>query len=311
MKNFEIVLDSAIKRCNDEFVCDQAFQMGFSQLYPFTTENISGYIDSFDLKEKSLLTVGSSGDQVLNAIARCCKDITVLDINPYTKFYYYLKVAGIIELSKDEFLEFFKYKSYHKAFQDNNNVFNKKSYDKLKMTLRLLDYESYLFWDELINNYSGKKIRDRLFSMDEYTTKVIEKVNLYLDNYIFENLKSKLTHVFPNFVTGNIFQNEVSQLFDVIWLSNIGSYHLREKVKVMTDKFSNLLKNNGSLLISYLYQTVENSEYRQGWWPIYDLPRTLKLLEEYNPQFISFTGIKDLKYDIQISKDSILVYKKK
>lgn len=29
MKNFEIVLDSALKRCNDEFVCDQAFKMDF------------------------------------------------------------------------------------------------------------------------------------------------------------------------------------------------------------------------------------------------------------------------------------------
>lgn len=311
MKNFEIVLDSALKRCNDEFVCDQAFQNGFSELYSFTTENISGYINSFDLKEKSLLTVGSSGDQALNAIVKCCKDITVLDINPYTKFYYYLKVAGIIELSKDEFLEFFKYKSYPKVFRDNNNVFNKKSYDKLKMTLRLLDYESYLFWDELINNYSGEKLRKQLFSMDEDRTEVIEKANLYLDNYIFENLKSKLTHIFPNFITGNIFQDEVSQLFDVIWLSNIGVYHSREKVKVMTDKSSNILKNNGSLLISYLYQTVENTKYQQDWWPIYDLPKTLKLLEEYNPQFISFTGVKGLKFDNQNIKDSILVYKKK
>ena len=39
----------------------------FKLIYKFTTENISGYIKEFDFKNKSLLTVGSSGDQVINA----------------------------------------------------------------------------------------------------------------------------------------------------------------------------------------------------------------------------------------------------
>ena len=45
----------------------------FSKIYTFTTENISGYIDYFDLDNKSLLTVGSSGDQVLNAFYNVSK----------------------------------------------------------------------------------------------------------------------------------------------------------------------------------------------------------------------------------------------
>lgn len=63
----------------------------FGRIYPFTTENIAGYINLFNLDNKSLLTVGSSGDQVINASLFNCQDQTVIDINPFTRYYFYLK----------------------------------------------------------------------------------------------------------------------------------------------------------------------------------------------------------------------------
>ena len=98
-KELEEAKYSAIKRCENIFVDDKEFD----QIYPFTTENIAGYIDYFDLKDKSLLTVGSSGDQVFNAALKDVKTVTLLDINSYTKYYYYLKEASILELSMSEF----------------------------------------------------------------------------------------------------------------------------------------------------------------------------------------------------------------
>lgn len=70
----------------------------FNKIYPGTTENIKGYIDFFDLKNKSLLTVGSSSDQVLNACFNGCYDITLIDINPFTKEFFHLKKAAIERL---------------------------------------------------------------------------------------------------------------------------------------------------------------------------------------------------------------------
>lgn len=310
MENFESILDGAIKRCEGKIIDDPAFHKRFDKIYPFTTENISGYINEFNLIDRKLLTVGSSGDQVLNAIYKNCCDITVLDINPYTKFYYYLKTASIIELSKDEFLDFLRYKDYPDVFKENKNIFNKNYYEKLKLTLRLLDYESYLFWDELFNTYSGKQIRDNLFFMDEDRTTVIEKSNLYLNNQNYEKLKEKLKKINPNFVNGDIFKKQLPELYDVIWLSNIGTYLSRHFLKKMTDKIDNVLNDNGELLISYLYQTIPTTKYQKGWNPIYNLEETLKKLEKYNPKFISFTGVKGLKFNDDSMKDSILVYKK-
>ena len=78
----------------------------FFNIYSFTNENISSYIPFFDLKNKSLLTVGSSCDQVLNASYSGCEDITVCDVCSLTKYYYYLKIASLLELNRDEFLKF-------------------------------------------------------------------------------------------------------------------------------------------------------------------------------------------------------------
>ena len=108
-KELEEALYTAKERCEGNIIIDEASMNGFEEIYPFTTENIAGYIDYFDLQDKSLLTVGSSGDQIINAALKGTKDVTLLDINPYAKYYYYLKAAGILELDLVKFNEFFLY----------------------------------------------------------------------------------------------------------------------------------------------------------------------------------------------------------
>jgi len=75
----------------------------YNRIYSFTNENVAGYIDYFDLKNKSLLTVGSSGDQVINAFYKGCRDITLIDVNPFAKYYINLKIAAVISLTYQEF----------------------------------------------------------------------------------------------------------------------------------------------------------------------------------------------------------------
>ena len=129
-KELEEALYTAKERCEGNIIIDEASMNGFEEIYPFTTENIAGYIDYFDLQDKSLLTVGSSGDQIINAAFKGAKDITLLDINPYAKYYYYLKAAGILELNPTDFNEFFRYNDYPKVFKYNKKVFDKASYKK-------------------------------------------------------------------------------------------------------------------------------------------------------------------------------------
>ena len=303
---------SAIQRCDNMFVNDKAGNKGFGLLYPFTTENIAGYIDLFDLADKSLLTVGSSGDQVINSILRNVKDVTLLDVNPYAKYYYFLKAAGILEFNLAEFNRFFRYLNYPKIFKTNKYAFNKDGYEKIIKTLRLLDYDSYLFWDELFNSYSSCDIRDSLFSGDEHRSPVIESSNLYLQNesnYI--ETRQKIKKVRPSFINEDIFNVELNRNFDNIWLSNIACYLYPKEIKKMTDKFTGSLNENGKLLIGYLYEIDMETEYNIDWSPIYDLKGDLRLLNEYAPTFQFFTGVDGIKFSEIGIKDAVLVYQKK
>ena len=53
--NFEHVLLSAIINCEDRYCEDNETRKGFSKIYPFTTENINGYLKYFDFEDKKIL----------------------------------------------------------------------------------------------------------------------------------------------------------------------------------------------------------------------------------------------------------------
>ena len=311
-KELEEALYTAKERCEDNIILDEASMNGFEEIYPFTTENIAGYIDYFDLQDKSLLTVGSSGDQIINAAFKGAKDITLLDINPYAKYYYYLKAAGILELNPTDFNEFFRYNDYPKVFKYNKKVFDKASYKKLKSTLKSLDNDSYLFWDELFDMYQPDHIRFSLFSNDEYGTSVLGKSNLYLQSEnTYDEAKTKLKELRPEFINEDIFKSNLTKNYDNIWLSNIACYLYQDKIKGMTDKFADKLAVDGKLLISYLYSIDMNTEYDDDWSPIYDLKNDLELLKEYSPIFHFFKGVNGIKHNDDDIKDSVLIYQKK
>lgn len=305
MNNFDEILIKAIKQCKNE---DYDF---FSNIYPFTTENIAGYIDEFNLSNKSLLTVGSSADQILNAILYGCKNITLFDINPYVKFYYYLKVACILTLNMEEYLKFLRYCNYPEIFKTNPHSLNGKIFNKIKSTLFNLNYEAYIFWDELFSKFSPLDIRKNLFSDDEDRTSVIININPYLKNVkAYKVLRKKLEEIEPQFIIANLLKAKINGFFDNIWLSNIAKYLSVSEIKILVNNAYKTLKPNGMMLISYLYQATISTPYNINWEPIYNLPKILDLLKEYNPYLLSFLGIKGLRFEDEKIKDSIILCRK-
>ena len=284
----------------------------FWNIYPFTTENISGYIDNFDLDGKSLLTVGSSGDQVLNAILLGSKDITLVDINPFAKYYFYLKMAAIMELEMDEYLLFLRYKNYPETFKNNLMVFNDFIFNRLSVCLKEINRETYDFWYDLFRFYSRKDIRDHLFSIDERNDKFIRACNLYLhDDVLFKQLKSKIRDVKPTFETGDILTTGHSRNYDNIWLSNIATYGFSdENILAVFNKYREHLNDNGKLLLSYLYDTTIDSKYDESWDAIYDIFKVMEMLGNDGLEIKSFVGTYGIIHDINKIKDSILIYKK-
>lgn len=305
--NFNDKLSKAINMSDGKY-----YKEKFSLIYPFTTENISGYINSFDLSNKSLLTVGSSCDQVINASLNNCTDISVIDICPFTKYYFYLKKAAILSLNYNEFTNFFCYIDYPKTFGVNLKSFDKNSFLKLSNILKELDYESYSFWNQLFSVYKPLKVRKNLFNSDEDKIRVLKNLNLYLKNESLYN-KSKLTleKVNPNFIIGDIKEIKLSERYDNIWLSNIGQYLKLEELKQIVDNLFKNLNDDGKLLVCYLYQTVKNSRYDEEWAEIYNLEKVFDIFKGYNLDIESFIGQKGILHECNSMKDSILVYRKK
>ena len=314
-KDFIFLIRNALNLANDKMMnCHEVSEEAgkFFWIYPFTNENINGYIDMFDLKEKSLLTVGSSGDQAINAILKGCKDITLLDINPFTKYYFNLKKAALLTLTYEEFCKFFCYIDYPKVFKYNYNAFNYDGYNKLKKVLNKLDEESYLFWDTLFDVCKANDVRRKLFSNDEDRVSVVKGINPYLKNKNnFNETKIRIKNINPKFIKGDIFKIKLEKTYDNIFLSNIGTYYSLEDNKLLVDKLVNNLNINGKMLMCYLYKTKRDTEYRDEWDPIYNLDKTFEVLGDYITYFESFIGTQGLKFEDENIKDSIIVYQKR
>lgn len=281
----------------------------FSSIYTFTTENIAGYIDYFDLNDKSLLTVGSSGDQILNAYLKGCRDITLFDLNEFAHYYTNLKIAAIATLDYKEFQTFF----FKRGLEEYHNpgMFSKDLYEKIKPILRKNDYESDLFFDEIINNYKPVQIRERLFDDSEYRNDAIKCFNEYLKNEEnYNKLKSIIEGISFKYINGDIFTTKLTKKYDNIFLSNICTYHtLKSLKKLLLALKENNLNQNGSILLGYLWDIrYESDYYEEQWKDIYKMPIVREVLKEY------ITEAHPVRTDEKLLKgpnDLALIYRKK
>ena len=308
MNDFETNLYKASSICDGKFV----FSTRYSKIYTFTTENIDGYMKYFDLNNKSLLTVGSSGDQILNSFYSGARDISLFDINEYAKYYVYLKISAILSLSYTEFkLFFFKYGV--SPFKRNAYMFSKEIFNKIKDNLRIFDYESYLFFDELFSLYNANDIRDRLFDDDEDRNIVIKGFNKYLkDEGSYNRLKSIIKKISFKYIHGNIFEDNIHGKFDNIFLSNLCTVASLESLKKLLEKIDkNNLNNEGSILLGYLWDTSFHDEnYKDDWKDIYKMPIVKENLKEYITETYDIRGSSNILWEDDKKSDLVLIYRK-
>ena len=232
---------------------NKTYNYSFFQLYPFTTENINAYMKYFDLKDKSLLTVGSSSDQAINASIARCSDITICDICPLTKYFYFLKIAALLTLNRDTFLKFLCKETTNNEY--NRQYLSKTIFNKIKNTLKSLDYESYYIWEYIFDNYN-KSIIDRLFRNDINGLERIIYCNRYLKNdSTYNQARETIMNTSVSFKTADITQIKDDKSFDNIWLSNIAHYLISDEIDSMFKNCSKILNNNGKMLLCYFWNT--------------------------------------------------------
>ena len=311
---FQDILEDTMRECRGKFL-EYDYQ-GFFKIYPFTTENIDGYMDNFDVFGKKSLSVDSSGDQVINLAMRGCIDQTVIDVCPNAKFYFYLKKAGLLEFGYSEFLQFFRFRNYPMLFKDNLNVFSFDLFCKLKSRLYDLDLDSFIFWDTLFQEVSPEILRRRLFWGDEYQNKVLFRINSYLQNKsAYQQARESILDVNPRFVLSDLTDSHDSledlNSYDFINLSNLGTWWSIQTTKSVVEKLSFHLNDDGQMLVCYLYDTTESSPYSNRYHRIYDLANDKFYFSPYYSYLYSFIGIHGIMRNNEYEQDSVMVYQKK
>lgn len=256
--------------------------------------------------------MGSSFGQSLAAYYAGCRKITLYDINPFSPFYGYLLIASFLCLNYIEFQEFFFKHGLRNYY--NKNMFQKETFQKLKSALRLLDYHSYLFWDELFNLFDGKEIREHLFNDDEDRNQVIIHSNFYLqneDNY--NRLKSIIKNMSFQFINGDLFKDNIDGKYDNIFLSNLYKVVTLDEFRILLKKLDDSnLEKNGSILLAYLWEFNFNEMgFQEDWLDMYKMPLVKEKLGRYITEYHQIKGIRDILWERDDKEDLILVYRKR
>lgn len=267
----------------------------YAPMYLYGTEMISKYYPKVGLKNKKVLTISGSGDQVINAYFFGAREVVGFDLNKLSAYIINLKFAAIKRLNYLEFLRFF-------GTGKNDAGLSYELY--LKM-IPELDKDTKRFFDAVYirYKYDGKKMaRSVLFHSRKFNVASLMEINVYLKNeHNYKKTKILINKVKFKFVRSNVLNlmSVLREKFDVINLSNVPNFvtafSFRNKkdpvnkfYKFVILKLKNLLFQDGKLFF-YLYA---NSNYPNKWArkiPPLNLPDELKKLKHHKD--FKFKGI--------------------
>ena len=131
---------------------DGDFPLGCTEkAYITSNELLNRYFPNLNLDGKRVATVGSSGDQVLNALFYGAKDVTLIDANIFSQAYTEYKMALISTLDYNTFLTMLK----------NSHCFHWKVYAKIS---HLLSPNTKEFFDALMLDQDPVPNKKRYYS---------------------------------------------------------------------------------------------------------------------------------------------------
>lgn len=228
-------------------------------MYIYATEMVSDYYQKLKIRNKKILTICGSGDQVLDAMALGAKKVVGFDLNKWSEYIARLKIAAIKKLNYKEFLTFFG--DTEKAPSFSYNLY-KKLRTALKPSIKK-------FFDGLYSKYtfSGRRlVKSSYFRQREHMKLKIQEVNVYLKNetsYLrLGKILSKKDFVFINSGVDKI-SKKTNKKFDIVNLSNVPTYFVGgllragkedaiERISSVFSSLKKLVSKNGKIFY-YFY----------------------------------------------------------
>lgn len=246
--NYDMALEKFYYK---ELYRDDSLRNGtVDRAYPFSNEDLRALFCFCKVKDKRVLTVGSSGDQALNAIYYGSKDVTIIDLNLYTRPFVEYKIAAIKNLGYEEFCD---------RFINKRKTFEPSTYQKISHDL---SGKTRTFWDTIMLNSQASSVIDFdiLFRTDVIKNQIASE--FYLSEEQYEKLKAillkgdfELKFVFAPY---DKFIDFTSGQYDVILLSNIARYlKPRDYFDSLKVLYEHRLSAGGIMEAHYLFGEIE------------------------------------------------------
>lgn len=247
-----------------------------SQIYSFTTENIAGYFEYLDFKNKNVLTVSASGDHIINAFYEGAQKVYAFDINYLALIYTHLKLVALEQLEYEEFLQFFMINEKNDMSR-NKDALNYEIY--LNRLRKFLPENIAKHWDMMYKTFenSGYKLRNSYIFNNKHDNNNIKiNSNIYLkrkSNY--NKAKEKMKYIEIRLINANYKNINIMSLpnlikCDIVLMSNISDYiksiynqetnYLENYIKDIIKNFKN---NENKIVCAYLYD-IQNSKCRSA-----------------------------------------------
>ena len=217
----------------------------YQEVYPFTTEMLSGYMNLLDLKGKNVLTVGSSSDQVFNAIMMGASKITLYDINIFAEDFFKLKKDMILQTPREKLVD--------KVLVDKSFPYSKELFAKKQIINQnpyLQSTANYKLLRERLATTEVSFILGDIFAMEQYLDKTAK-----FDRIIFSNILQALD-IFAKKEKVDPFQF-LRTNFEV-WKEHLNKDGILQLLYLYNYSLNDLTKNNNAISIYNLKKVVDS-----------------------------------------------------
>lgn len=231
------------------------YSLSYDRIYYQSNEFLNEIFNNISVKDKDVLTVLASSDQLFHSYYHGAKNVDTFDVNRLTYYYYYLRKWGILYFN-----------TFYPPMKDT--VFSHKFLSKVlshHFEFSEEDYDAYVFWRNYCDETWGFQ-NENLFYLSGRADNKIDDTD-----FLKEVLKKELSFQHMDISK----PMKIEKQYDIIFLSNILEYltFMDISFEQLIGNLKELLKDDGFVVCSHVMHrySYDKSRMKNDFY-YYELP---------------------------------------